>query len=83
MCRIYPRSSMSLKGIILGGAIDSDFRRNISVILTNTSDRIVEIEVGNKIAQIFFLRKEYVKFDEIEELDHTEWGENGLRSTGR
>ena len=72
---------MSLKGIILGGVIDSGFRRNISVILTNTSDRI--IEVGNRIAQIFFLRKEYVKFDEVEELDHTEWCENGLRSTGR
>ena len=40
---------MSLKDIILGGVIDSDFRRNISVILTNTSDRIVEIEVGNRM----------------------------------
>ena len=53
MCRIYPRSSMSLKGIILGGVIDSGFRHNISVILTNTSDRIVEIEVGDRIADFF------------------------------
>ena len=44
---------MSLKGIILGGVIDSGFRRNISVILTNTSDRIVEIEVGDRIADFF------------------------------
>lgn len=82
--RIYLLSSMSLKGVVLGGGVvDLDFRGNIAELLTNTSDRIVEIEVGDRIAQIFFLRKEYVKFDEVEELDHTEWCENGLRSTGR
>ena len=83
-CRIYPHSSMSLKGIILGGGVtDADFRGSISMTLTNTSDRLVEIEVGDRIAQVFFLRKEYVKFDEVEELDHSEQGENGFGSTGR
>ena len=68
---------MSLEGVTLGGGvIDSDFCGNISVILTNTSEKIVEIEVADRIAQIFFIRKEYVKFDEVTELDHTERGEN-------
>ena len=36
----------------------------------------MEIEVADRIAQIFFVRKEYVKFDEVTELEHTERGEN-------
>ena len=75
---------MSLKGIALGGGvIDSDFRGNMSVIITNTSYKAVEIEVGDRIAQVFFLRKEDVKFDEIKELDHTERGVGDFGSTGK
>lgn len=73
---------MSLKGIVLGGGvIDSDFRGNMSVILKNTSYKAVEIEAGDRIAQVFFLRKEDVKFDEIKELDHTERGVGDFGST--
>ena len=73
---------MSLKGIVLGGGvIDSDFRGNMSVILKNTSSKAVEIEAGGRIAQVFFLRKEDVKFDEIKELDHTERGVGDFGST--
>ena len=73
---------MSLKGIVLGGGvIDSDFRGNMSVILKNTSYKAVEIEAGGRIAQVFFLRKEDVKFDEIKELDHTERGVGDFGST--
>lgn len=49
---------MSLKDIVSGsGVIDSDFRENISVILINTSDRTVEIEVGDRITEIFFSKE--------------------------
>ena len=83
-CRINLYSSMSLKDIVSGsGVIDSDFRENISVILINTSDRTVEIEVGDRIAEIFFPRKEDVKFEEVKELDHTERGVGGFGSTGK
>ena len=57
-CRINFYSSMSLKDIVSGsGVIDSDFRENISVILINTSDKTVEIEVGDRIAEIFFSKE--------------------------
>ena len=83
-CRINLYSSMSLKDIVSGSGVnDSDFRENISVILINTSDRTVEIEVGDRIAEIFFLRKEDVKFEEVKELDHTERGVGGFGSTGK
>ena len=82
--RIYPLSSMSLKGVVLGGCVvDLDFRGNIAVLLTNTSDRIVGIEMGDRTAQVFFLKKEYVKFEEVDELDCTEQSGKGFVSTGK
>ena len=83
-CEICPRSCMSLKGVVLrGGVVDLDVRGNVAVILTNTSDRIVEIEVGERIAQAFFLKKVYVKFEEVSELDCTVRGEKGFGSTNK
>ena len=48
-CRLYqPHSGLSLKPVTLGGGvIDPDFRGIISVILTNHSKEIVNIEQGN------------------------------------
>ena len=74
---------MSLKGVVLGGVVDSDFCGNIAIILTYTSDRIVEIELRDRIVQVFFLKKEYIKFKEVDELDCNERGEKGFGSTGK
>ena len=58
VCRLYPRLSLSLKRVILGGGvIDSDFRRNICAILINLSQRIIEIETGDRIAQVLFFKR--------------------------
>ena len=66
VCRIYPRSGLSLKPLFLGGGvIDSNYRGNISVILTNFSSWNVDIKKGDKIAQITFIKKEEVDFEEI------------------
>ena len=48
-CRLYqPHSGLSLKPVTLGRrVIDPDFRGIISVILTNHSKEIVNIEQGN------------------------------------
>ena len=43
VCRIYPRSSLSLLPTFVGGGVtDSDYRGNISVILTNFSSSILK-----------------------------------------
>lgn len=58
VCRIYPRSGLSLKSIFLeGGVVDSDYRGNISVTLTNFSSSNIDIERGDKIAQMVFWKK--------------------------
>ena len=77
-CRIYPRPGLSLKPPFLGGGvIDSDYRGNISVILTSFSSWTVEINRGDRIAQIMFFKKEEVDFEESMNLTigHVEVGE--------
>ena len=77
-------SGLSLKPVALGGrVIDSDFRGIVSVILTNHSNKIDNIEQGNRIAQMLFLKEEDVDFIEVDELDETERGVNGFGSTGK
>ena len=70
MCRIYPRSDLSLKTLLLGrGVIDSHYRGNISVILTNFDSSNVVISKEDRIAQIMFLKKEDVTFKETDAFD--------------
>ena len=68
VCRAYPRSSMSVLPTFLGGgAIDSDYRGNVTIILTHFAASSVEIKNGDRIAQIMFLMPEKVVFEEVEE----------------
>ena len=58
MARIYPRSSLSLQLIFVGGGVvDADYRGNVKVILTNLSDRAKKIEGGDRIAQVLFVKR--------------------------
>ena len=70
MARIYLRSDISLQSIFLGGGVvDTDYRGNVRVILTNLSDRTNEIETGDRIAQVLFVTKEEVEFEEVATFD--------------
>ena len=57
-----------------GGAIDSDFRGIISVILTNHWKETTDFNLEDRIVQMLFLRKEDVEFTDVDELDDTERG---------
>ena len=72
-----------MKPLFLGGSvIESEYRDNISVILTNFSSFAADIKKGEKIAQIVFLQKEEVTFEEVDEFnDTTIDGVNGFGST--
>ena len=84
VARIYPQSGLSMKGLSLGGGIiDSDYRSNISIILTNLSQRIFEIKTGDRIAQLMFLKKEDIDFVEADEFDDKMYCDTkGFVSTG-
>ena len=60
--KMYPCSRLSLKSIVLGGGIiDSDYRGNIRVILHKLSNKRVEFNTGDCIAQIPFEKKRVSK----------------------
>ena len=83
MCAIYPRSGLSLRPTFLGGwVVGSDYRGKISVILTNFDSFDMEIKIGDRIAQIMFLRTAGTLFEEVVELnDSTVRRVNGFGST--
>ena len=59
-------------------------RGNVSVILSNLSEQTGEIETGDTIAQMFFLKKVDVDFENVDKFDdETECNEKGFGSTGK
>jgi len=82
---IWPRSGLSVKsGIdVLAGVIDSGYRGEIKVCLLNTSDQMVHVQPGDRIAQLIIQKVEDVSFTEVKNLDDTSRGDGGFGSTGR
>ena len=84
MARIYLRSGLSLQSTFLGGGVvDADNRGNVRVILTKLSDRTKEIETGDRIAQVVFVRKEEVEFEEVATFDETDRVTKSFGSSGK
>ena len=91
VAEITPRSSLGLRGITIPnspGIIDSDYRGEIKVLLTNLSDTPHFINKGDRIAQV--LIRPVVKpplvsvsFDEFQDYNNTERGSGGFGSTGK
>ena len=81
---IWPRSGMSVKqGIdVLAGVVDSGYRGEIKVCLLNTSPLPVEIEAGDRIAQILFQEVPKFKMVNSAELTETERKDKGFGSSG-
>lgn len=87
--QVRPRSGLSLKsGLRIAnapGTIDSDYRGEIGVIMTNTGETAYVIEKGMKIAQLVIAPTPRIKWNEVatvEELGTTDRGVGGFGSTG-
>lgn len=84
---IYPRSGMSTKYNVslpnAVGVIDSDYRGEILVGLTNYADKVFRIEPNQRIAQIIFTPVFLPEWKISDELDETERGEGGYGSSGK
>ncbi len=84
--QIRARSGLASQGIILSngvGTIDSDYRGEVGVILTNTSPNVVRINTGDRVAQCCLSPITRIGFEEVEELSETKRGVGGYGSTGR
>jgi len=83
--QLRPRSSRSLEGVLLhDGTIDSDYRGEISAVLTNVSRiGVVYIVPGDRIAQLVIAPVERVELVRVEQLSETARGTGAFGSTGR
>lgn len=85
--QVRSRSGLALKqGLSVlnaPGTIDSDYRGEIGVILTNSSNHTQQIKSGDRIAQLVFAKVERAEFELVESLDETQRGAGGYGSTGK
>lgn len=84
---VHPRSGLAVRhGITLvntPGTIDAGYRGEIKVCLINHDLHTpIELERGDRIAQLLVQRVELVTFIEVDELDDTVRGAGGHGSTG-
>lgn len=86
-CQVRSRSGLAAKHGVFAlnapGTIDSDYRGEIKVILSNFSDKPYGISRGERIAQLVIARYERVDWEEVESLDETDRGSGGFGSTGK
>ena len=84
---IFARSGLGIKsGITLPncvGVIDSDYRGEIIVALTNLSKEPYTIQPGDRVAQLVIMPVTQADISVVDELDDTERGAGGFGSTGR
>ena len=61
---------------------DSDYRGEYIVPLYNDTDEIMEIEPGERIAQLILMPYIPMIFEEVDELSNTARGDGNFGSTG-
>jgi dUTP pyrophosphatase len=85
--QVRPRSGLAAKqGITVlnsPGTVDADYRGEIKVILVNLSNETVQINDGDRVAQLVIARHEQAVWQAVEVLDETARGAGGFGSTGK
>lgn len=83
--QVRSRSGLALKqGIFVTngvGTIDSSYRGEIGVILSNISDEVFEIKQGDRIAQAVLNKFETIEWNPVLLLPISERGKDGFGST--
>jgi dUTP pyrophosphatase len=84
--QIRPRSGLALKsniGILNApGTIDSDYRGEVKVIMTNFGSTGFIVNRGDRIAQMIIARYARVSWEESDVLENTTRGAGGFGHTG-
>lgn len=85
--KIHARSSTGIKNRLMlsntTGIIDSSYRGEVRIALTNTSNEPVRVYDRQRVAQGAIEEVLEVEFEEVEELSTTERGTGGIGSTGK
>ena len=84
---VYARSGLATKrGLAPAnkvGVIDSDYRGEIRVGLTNLSDTPYTVRPGDRIAQLAVMPVVQAELERVDSLDETGRGTGGFGSTGK
>jgi dUTP pyrophosphatase len=84
--QVRPRSGLSLKTNLLvvnaPGTIDADYRGEVKVILGNMGDEDIQVNHGDRVAQIVLAPITQANFEVVESLTDTDRGTGGFGSTG-
>ncbi len=84
--QVRPRSGLALKkniGVLNSpGTIDSDYRGEVGIILSNFGKEPFAVNRGDRIAQMVIAPVVQVKIVEVNELSETARGAGGFGSTG-
>lgn len=82
---IYERSSLHQRGLSLANktaVIDSDYRGEIMLAITNNNQYSLTTTPGDRLAQLLIQKIPYVRLIPVESLDDTSRGNGGFGSTG-
>lgn len=82
---LRPRSGNSSKGLICNiGLIDTSYRGEIKVSITNLTGNNYEVKKGDRIGQLVFKNECMVDLEKVLEIDcNTDRGVKGFGSSGR
>jgi dUTP pyrophosphatase len=81
---VRDRSSMAARGIITtAGVIDAGYRGEILILMTNLTDAPVELQAGEKIAQMIPVPVLTGLVQEVKTLEASARAEKGFGSSGR
>lgn len=84
--QVRPRSGLALKkGISMvntPGTIDSDYRGEVGIILINLGQDVVQLNEGERVAQLVICPVVRASWQVMESLDATGRGGGGFGSTG-
>jgi dUTP pyrophosphatase len=84
--QIRPRSGLALKhqiGILNSpGTIDSDYRGEVKILLTNFGKEPFVVKRGDRIAQMVVHRYTRVEWEQVDQVNGTSRGSGGFGHTG-
>jgi dUTP pyrophosphatase len=85
--QIRPRSGQAVKhnvGLLNApGTIDSDYRGEIKIVLTNFGKKKFIVQRGDRIAQMIIARYVRADWKEVKKLNRSARGEGGFGHTGK
>lgn len=84
--QVRPRSGLAIRhgiGILNApGTIDSDYRGEVKIILTNFGPEEFVVRRGDRVAQMIVARYERVQWNEVDGLEESGRGAGGFGHTG-